>query len=178
MSRRRRPRSPEPPANPQVYDAWLGVGHDESADCRRTGASGCAATRGTIAATDGDGQFVLPWPFTGTVTVRVSKDGFHARERLVPEPGAPGRPVHLGFELEAIDAPIIVAGMYQLALTAASECTQLPSVVRQRAYRAQVYPNGLGRFSAELFDGDFPYGSVISLEVRSELLRVRVATAA
>ena len=166
---------PEPPANPTFMMRGL-VWDTTNLPIAGAQVQVVAPTRGTIAATDGDGQFVLPWPFTGTVTVRVSKDGFHARERLVPEPGAPGRPVHLGFELEAIDAPIIVAGMYQLTLTAASECTQLPSVVRQRAYRAQVYPNGLGRFSAELFDGDFPYGSVISLEVRSELLRVRVAT--
>jgi hypothetical protein len=91
-----------------------------------------APTSGAVAVTDENGQFVLPWRFAGTVTVRVSKEGFHASERLVPEPGAPRRPVHLGFELEAIEAPIIVAGMYQLTLTAASECTQhhLPATFR------------------------------------------------
>ena len=73
--------------------------------------------------------------------MRVSKEGFHARERSVPEPGAPRYPVSLGFDLEAIDAPIIVAGMYDMTLTAANECTQLPTVARQRTYRAQVYPN-------------------------------------
>ena len=67
-----------------------------------------APSRGTVAVTDGNGQFLMPWPFTGTVTVRASKEGFHAREYSVPEPGAPRYPVSLGFELEAIDAPIIV----------------------------------------------------------------------
>src|SRR4051812_49255207 len=56
-----------------------------------------APSRGTVAVTDENGQFVLPWPFAGTVTVRASKDGFHARERSMPEPGAPRYPVSLGF---------------------------------------------------------------------------------
>ena len=90
-----------------------------------------APSRGTVAVTDGNGQFVLPWPFSGTVTVRASKEGFHARERPVPEPGSPRRPVFLGFDLEAIDSPIVVAGMYQMTLTAANECTQLPNVARR-----------------------------------------------
>ena len=69
-----------------------------------------APSRGTVAVTDGNGQFVLPWPFAGTVTVRVSKEGFHARERSVPELGAPRYPVSVGFELEAIDAPVGTRG--------------------------------------------------------------------
>ena len=86
-----------------------------------------APSHGPIAVTDGNGQFLMPWPFTGTVTVRASKEGFHAREYSVPEPGAPRYPVSLGFELEAIDSPIIVAGMYDMTFTAANECTQLPT---------------------------------------------------
>jgi hypothetical protein len=165
----------EPPADPG--SAMRGLVWDT----RNLAISGArvqvvAPTRGTIAVTDERGEFVLPWPFTGTVTVRVSKEGFHSSERLVPEPDAPRRPVHLGFELQAIDAPIIVAGLYQLTLTAASECTQLPSVVRQRIYHAQANRNGLGRFSVDLLDGDFPYGGVIWVEVRGELLHVRVVT--
>jgi Carboxypeptidase regulatory-like domain len=60
-----------------------------------------APTRGTVAVTDENGQFLMPWPFTGTVTVRASKEGFHSREYSTPEPGAPRYPVSLGFELEA-----------------------------------------------------------------------------
>jgi len=130
-----------------------------------------APSGGPVAVTDGNGQFSMPWPFSGTVTVRVSKEGFHARERSVPEPGAPRYPVHLGFELEAIDAPIIVAGTYDVTFTAANECTQLPAVARQRTYWAHVYPNGRRRFSVELVGGDFPYGSVITAEVREEPTR-------
>ena len=115
---------------------------------------------GAGAVTDGNGEFVMPWPFMGTVTVRVSKEGFHTRERQVPEPGAPRRPVHLGFELEAIDAPVIVAGMYDITFTAANECAQLPAVARQRTYRAQVYPNGRGRFSTMVFNIEPIYNTV------------------
>ena len=102
-----------------------------------------APSRGTVAVTDGNGQFLMPWPFTGTVTVRASKEGFHSREYSVPEPGAPRYPVSLGFELEAIDSPIIVAGMYDMTFTAANECTQLPTVARQRTYRARWAPTGV-----------------------------------
>ena len=138
-----------------------------------------APTPGPVAATDGNGQFVLPWPFAGTVTVRVSKLGFHARERSVPEPGAPRYPVSLGFELEAIDGPIIVAGMYDMTFTAANECTQLPAVSRQRTYWAQVSPNGRGRFSAMLLNIEPIYNTVFDSEVRGEppqTLRLHVVT--
>ena len=127
---------------------------------------------GTVVVTDGEGRFFLPWPYPGTVTVRVSKEGFHARERPVPEPGSPRRPVFIGFDLEAIDRPIIVAGWYQMTLTAADECTQLPNVVRQRTYRSQVGATAkVGSFRADLFDADFPFGAVLSLEVGGEPLR-------
>ena len=138
-----------------------------------------APTAGTVAVTDGNGQFLMPWPFTGTVTVRASKEGFHAREYSLPEPGAPRYPVSLGFELEAIDSPIIVAGMYDMTFTAAIECTRLPTVARQRTYRAQVYPNGRGRFSTSVFNIEPIYNTVFHSDVRWEppqTLRVLVVT--
>jgi hypothetical protein len=138
-----------------------------------------APSRGTVAVTDGNGEFLLPWPFAGTVTVRASKEGFHAREYSVPEPGAPRYPVSLGFELEAIDSPIIVAGMYDMTFTAANECTQLPTVARQRTYRAHVYPNGRGRFSAMVLNIEPIHNTVFPSEVRGEppqTLRVHVVT--
>jgi hypothetical protein len=62
--------------------------------------------------------------------------------------------------------------MYRMTLTAANECTQLPNVARQRTYRSQVYPTSkVGWFTAALFDGDFPYSSFFSAEVRGEPLR-------
>jgi hypothetical protein len=142
-------------------------------------------SRGPVAVTDGNGQFLVPWPFTGTVTVRASKEVFHAREYSVPEPGAPRYPVHLAFELEAIDAPVIVAGMYDITFTAANECTQLPTVARQRVYRAQVSPDGLssglgrGRFSAMVFNIEPRDNAFFDAEVRGEppqTLRVHVVT--
>jgi hypothetical protein len=129
----------------------------------------------TSAVTDGNGQFVLPWPFSGTVTVRVSKEGFLARERPVPEPGSPRLPVFLRFDLEATDRPVVVAGNYQLTLTAANECTALPNAARQRTYRSQVYPTSrVGWFSVELSGGDFPYSSFVSAEVREPLRTLRL----
>jgi hypothetical protein len=138
------------------------------------------APGGTVSVTDGDGRFALPWPFSGTVTVRVSKEGFHARERQVPEPGSPRRPVFLRFDLEAIDTPVVVAGFYQMTLTAANECTQLPNAARQRTYRSRVYSTSqAGWFTAELFDGHFLYSRFVSAEVRWEplqMLRVHLVT--
>ena len=78
-----------------------------------------------------------------------------------------------------IDAPVIVAGMYDMTFTAANECTQLPTVARQRVYRAQVYRNGLGRFSAMVFNIEPHYNTVFHSEVRGEppqTLRVYVVT--
>ena len=133
------------------------------------------------AVTDGNGQFLMPWSFTGTVTVtvRASKEGFHAREYSVPEPGAPRYPVSLGFELEAIDAPVIVAGIYDITFTAANECTQLPTVARQRVYQGQVYPNGRGRFSATISNIVPIDHAYFWAEVRAEspqTLRIQVVT--
>jgi len=140
-----------------------------------------APTRGTVAVTDENGQFLMPWPFTGTVTVRASKEGFHSREYSTPEPGAPRYPVSLGFALEAIDSPIIVAGTYDVTFTAANECTQLPTIARQRTYRAQVYPNGggSGRFSATIDNIEPMENAFFDAEVRGEppqTLRVHVVT--
>ena len=138
-----------------------------------------APSRGPVAVTDGNGQFSMPWSFTGTVTVRASKDGFHAREYSVPEPGAPRYPVSLGFELEAIDSPVIVAGTYEMTFTAANECTQLPAVARQRVYRGHVGPNGRGRFSAIVVNIAPIFNTVFSSEVRGEppqTLHVHVVT--
>jgi hypothetical protein len=122
---------------------------------------------GTVALTDESGQFVMPWTASDSATVRVSKEGFHPHQRPVP-----ARVAALRFDLEAIDTPIVVAGMYQVTLTAADECTQLPNVARQRTYRSQVYPTSkVGWFTAALLDGEFPYSSSFSAEVSAESLR-------
>jgi hypothetical protein len=87
--------------------------------------------------------------------------------------------VSLGFELEAIDSPIIVAGIYDITFTAASECTQLPTVARQRVYRGQVWPNGRGRFSATISNIEPIDHAYFWAEVRGEppqTLRVEVVT--
>ena len=135
---------------------------------------------GTGAVTDANGEFDLPWPFLGTATVRVSKEGFSARARPVPEPGSLRRPEFLRFDLEAIDRPVVIAGMYQMTLSAANECTQLPNVARQRTYAARVFPTEkVGSFTVGLVGGDFPYSSVFTSEVHGDslhTLRVHVVT--
>ena len=147
----------------------------ESADFRRARAGADRTTRGDCRVDSENGQFVMPWTPSDSATVRVSKEGFHAHQRAVP-----ASVVALRFDLEAIDRPIIVAAMYQMTLTAADECTQLPNVARQRTYRSQVYPtSNVGWFTAQLLDGDFPYSSFVSAEVRGEplhTLRVHVVT--
>jgi hypothetical protein len=138
-----------------------------------------APSRGPVAVTDENGRFSMPWPFSGTVTVRASKEGFHAREYSVPEPGAPRYPVSLGFEIEAIDAPVIVTGIYDMTFTAANECTQLPTVARQRMYRGAVGPNGRGRFSATISNIVPIDHAYFWAEVRAEspqTLRIQVVT--
>ena len=111
--------------------------------------------------------------------MRASKEGFHAREYSVPEPGAPRYPVSLGFEIEAIDAPVIVTGIYDMTFTAANECTQLPTVARQRIYRGAVGPNGRGRFSATIANIVPIDHAYFWAEVRAEspqTLRIQVVT--
>ena len=44
----------------------------------------------------------------------------------------------LRLDLQSIDTPVVIAGIYDLTLTAANECTQLPNVARQQSHRAQA----------------------------------------
>ena len=173
-----------PPLPPGVQNGPPQTMRGEVWDTRNLPVSGAqvqvvAPSRGPVAVTDGNGQFSMPWPFSGTVTVRASKEGFHAREYSVPEPGAPRYPVSLGFEIEAIDAPVIVTGIYDMTFTAANECTQLPTVARQRMYRGAVGPNGRGRFSATISNIVPIDHAYFWAEVRAEspqTLRIQVVT--
>ena len=130
---------------------------------------------GAVTRTDEKGQFVMPWTASDNASVRVSKEGFHAHQRSVP-----ARVVALRFELEAIDTPPLVAGWYQMTLTASNECTQLPPVAQSRTYQAQVYATSKAAwFSAALFGAEFPYSSYFSSEVRGEpphTLRLHIVT--
>jgi hypothetical protein len=117
---------------------------------------------GSIAVTDRDGQFSMV--LSDGATVRVSKEGFHETEKAVPASN-----LFVRFDLEAIDAPIVIAGIYEMTLTAANECRQLPNVARQRTYRAQVAPeNAPSHFTAAVLDGDFPYNRYFLLAVRRD----------
>jgi hypothetical protein len=123
---------------------------------------------GTAVETDEDGRFVLPGTFSGIVTLRASKEGFHVREKTVPPPDAPTPPVAIvvRIDLEAIDTPI--AGTYHLTFAAANECTQLPDIARRRTYRSQLDPVDNG-WSIAWLHGDFlEYYSTFYAAVRRE----------
>jgi len=120
---------------------------------------------GPIVASDRYGQYAIT--ASDYATVKVSKDGFHESERSVPA-SASAPVVFLNFALQSIDIPVVIAAIYDMTLTAANDCTQLPGVARQRTYRAKLDPSGTGWFTANFLDGDFPYGSYFTSEVRLE----------
>ena len=122
---------------------------------------------GRMVLTDRNGYFTIGWTASGSETLRASKEGFQTSETPVPTSAT-----WLRFDLQAIDTPVVIAGIYDLTLTAANECTQLPNVARQRTHRAQVNPHGNpGSFNGDVLDGDFPYVGYFSAEVRRELPR-------
>jgi hypothetical protein len=90
----------------------------------------------------------------GSETLRVSKEGFQTSEKSVST-----SVTWLRFEMQTIDMPVVITGTYDLTVTAANECTQLPNAARQRTYRAQLNPASAGLFIVALRNGDFPYGA-------------------
>ena len=121
---------------------------------------------GTMVLTEPNGSFSIRWTAAGNATLRASKDGFQASERQVSN-----STTYLRFDLQPLDTPVVIAGIYDLTLTAANECTQLPNVARQRSHRTRVDPADVGVFTGEVLDGDFPYSDYFSARVRPETPR-------
>jgi hypothetical protein len=122
---------------------------------------------GTMVLTEPNGSFSIRWTAAaGTATLRASKEGFPASEKQVSK-----STTYLRFDLQALGTPVVIAGIYDLTLTAANECTQLPNVARQRSHRVRVDPADVGVFIGEVLDGDFPYSDYFSARVRLETPR-------
>jgi hypothetical protein len=121
---------------------------------------------GTMVLTEPNGSFSITWTAAGKATLRASKEGFQASEKQVSE-----STTYLRFDLRPLDTPVVIAGIYDLTLTAANECTQLPNVARQRSHRTRVDPADVGVFTGEVLDGDFPYSDHFSARVRLETPR-------
>ena len=99
---------------------------------------------GTMVLTEPNGSFSIRWMAAGHETLRASKGGFQASERQ-----ASHSTTYLRFDLKPLDTPVVIAGLYDLTLTAANECAQLPNVARQRNHRVRVNPADVGMFTGQ-----------------------------
>lgn len=121
-----------------------------------------------VTTADETGRFSMPGPFTGTVTVTASKDGYVPETTTVPTNPPPNRPlppplppgevrrVDFNFSLQPHGPSANIAGVYTLTLTADSACTNLPDEARTRTYTATIVPGYrstafLGRLSDARF---------------------------
>jgi hypothetical protein len=115
---------------------------------------------GTVATTDEAGRFSMPGLFTGTTTVRASKDGYVPETRTIPFPSDRLPPTIEAVEMQLYLQPLApnanIAGVYTLTLTADSACTSLPAEARTRTYTATIAPlSRAGFFLATLSDARF-----------------------
>lgn len=118
-----------------------------------------------VTTTDETGRFSMPGPFTGTVTVTASKDGYVPATTTVPTNPPPNRPLPPGevrrwdfnFSLQPHGPSANIAGVYTLTLTADSACTNLPDEARTRTYTATIVPTSgsTTSFLARLSDARF-----------------------
>jgi hypothetical protein len=130
---RGRPPVPQPPAGSVVTTTGR---VSDTANLPISGAQVQLLTgpsAGTMVLTEPNGSFSIGWTAAGNATLRASKDGFQASERQVSN-----STTYLRFDLQPLDTPVVIAGIYDLTLTAANECTQLPNVARQRSHRVRV----------------------------------------
>jgi hypothetical protein len=108
-------------------------------------------TAGMATTTDDHGRFLMPGTFTGTATVRASKDGYEPETTALPPSIPPGRSVPLpppgevvrwdmGFSLQPDGPSANLAGVYTLTLSTDSSCTTLPEEARTRTYTVTIVP--------------------------------------
>lgn len=79
---------------------------------------------GAFATTDSYGQFRIPGPLSGAISVRASKEGY-----LTATQKTQGPHYNLVFRLEATGPSVDITGAYTLTLLADSTCTALPDVL-------------------------------------------------
>lgn len=92
---------------------------------------------GASATTDPSGRYQLPGTFTGTITVRATKDGYLTTTRAY-SPEKWNQYARLEFLLESRTPVPDLTGEYTLTFRAASTCTQLPATARERTYQADM----------------------------------------
>lgn len=83
--------------------------------------------------------YALPGGFSGTITVRASKDGYISVTKSY-QTAYPGWQ-DLSFSLELSTPSVNIAGNYTLTLTADNACTELPEPARSRTYAAAIVPS-------------------------------------
>jgi hypothetical protein len=118
---------------------------------------------GAVVTTDQWGHFNLPGPFTGTVQLVASKDGYQSQTKswtlsTLGRPIPPDARIQgwVAFSLELPVPSSNVSGQYAVTLTADTACTSVPAEVRQRTYATTIAPeNGTNSFFARLSGGRF-----------------------
>ncbi|MBZ5559786.1 MAG: carboxypeptidase-like regulatory domain-containing protein [Acidobacteriia bacterium] len=131
---------------------------------------------GTSTTSDSAGKFSLTGIFDGTTRFRVSKEGYAAATQAINV--APAYGVSILFVMEALAAPVNIAGDYTLTFIADSACAdQLPSEMRTRTYPATIVPQhplnrpGNTRFAAMLSGPSFDsYYHMMSIAVAGDYL--------
>ena len=90
--------------------------------------------------TNETGRYELQVPVSGSVTVRVSKEGYSSLVSAVNLP----RPSATDFDLRFLGPSVDLRGAFTMTFTAdAAACTQLPPFMRTRTYSASMSQVGL-----------------------------------
>ena len=108
-------------------------------------------------ATSGDfGGFAFVTPFTASLTLRATKDGYDtATQSVTAISGSSYRSVIL--VLDSPNPPVDLEGSYVVTLSADAACTSLPPIARTRTYLAQASggPHDRTTFRVTLSPGAF-----------------------
>jgi len=91
---------------------------------------------GAFTMTDHLGQFKMPGPFSGAVTVRASKEGYFPATQKIEGP-----PYSIGLRLKPTGPSADIIGEYSLTLVADSACTAFPDTARKRTYTLAIGPH-------------------------------------
>jgi hypothetical protein len=99
---------------------------------------------GAFAITEPYGLFKIPGAFSGTISVRASKEGYVTATQQIQVPNQ-----DLVFQLVAAGPSVDISGEYTLTLLADSTCTALPDVARKRTYNVAIAHNPRSPFLYE-----------------------------
>src|SRR5688500_11523884 len=137
--------SPVPPSRPPAAGGIQLAGTVSDAAWRSLAGARVEVVDGPLAGlsttTDGNGEYRLTGAFDETTHFRATKEGHVAATWPLPaicERCNPQWWIH--FYLEAVAAPVSIAGDYTLTFVADSACATFPDEVRTRTYVATVTP--------------------------------------